>query len=360
MIMNCTLLQDLAGLIEPVTGLAREAGHRILELFRSDALEVQYKADGTPVTRADQAAHDHIVAGLERLTPSIPVLSEESGADKRDRRRSGWDWHWLVDPLDGTRRFIRGSEEFTVNIALIGGGRPVLGVVDAPALGTVYFGDVGGGAFICEGGLRRAGADCRQAATRPTRARSCRPLTYRLGGGVVCVRTGCQALAENLKFPQVLPDRARRSGCLSAHGVHLGMGHGRRPGRAGKRGRCGDQPEGQAAALRQGFDPGSAIHRLRRPLSQLAAVPPRSVRPGEDVWHVEFNFGKVCGSQFVKSVGHCAPPPITRPVHPLASSSRSEWATSTPPGPTTVRLAPDSARCGGLTSFAQQRTGHQF
>ena len=168
--MNCTLLQDLDGLIEPVTRLACEAGHRILELFRSDALEVRYKADRTPVTNADQAAHEHIVAGLERLTPGTPVLSEESGAYKYTRRRSGWDWHWLVDPLDGTRRFIRGSEEFTVNIALIRGGKPVLGVVDAPAMGTVYFGHEGGGAFLCEGDSGAPSPiSVRQPPARPVR-----------------------------------------------------------------------------------------------------------------------------------------------------------------------------------------------
>ena len=149
--MDCTRLPGLDGLIEPVTRLAREAGRRILELSRSGALDVHYKADRTPVTNADQAAHDHIVAGLERLTPGIPVLSEESGADQHARRGPGWDWYWLIDPLDGTRRFIRGSEEFTVNIALVVGVYPVLGVVDAPAMGTVYFGHEGGGAFLCEG-----------------------------------------------------------------------------------------------------------------------------------------------------------------------------------------------------------------
>lgn len=139
---------ELAGLIEPVTALASEAGRRVLKLFRSAGLGVDYKSDRTPVTQADRAAHDHIVDGLERLTPSIPVLSEESGPEQHARVRSGWEWHWLVDPLDGTREFIRGGEEFTVNIALIRRGKPVLGVVDAPAKGTTYFGHEGGGAFL--------------------------------------------------------------------------------------------------------------------------------------------------------------------------------------------------------------------
>ena len=139
---------ELAGLIEPVTALASEAGRRVLKLFRSAGLGVDYKLDRTPVTQADRAAHDYIVAGLERLTPGIPVLSEESDPEQHAMVRSGWEWHWLVDPLDGTREFIRGGEEFTVNIALIRRGKPLLGVVDAPAKGTTYLGHEGGGAFL--------------------------------------------------------------------------------------------------------------------------------------------------------------------------------------------------------------------
>ncbi len=139
---------DLSGLINPAVGLAREAGQLILALFRSTELGINYKSDRTPVTEADQAAHKHIVAGLKRLTPEVPVLSEESGADMHDSRRSDWDSHWLVDPLDGTKEFIRGGEEFTVNIALIHVDRPVLGVVYAPATGEMYFACEGGGAFF--------------------------------------------------------------------------------------------------------------------------------------------------------------------------------------------------------------------
>ena len=168
--MNPAKSPGLAGLIEPVTELAREAGRHILRLFRSDVLGVDYKADRTPVTEADQAAHDHIVAGLERLTPEIPVLSEESGAEQHAKERSGWDWHWLVDPLDGTREFIHGREEFTVNIALIRRGKPVLGVVDAPAIGTVYFGHEGGGSFLGTGDSGPpAPISVRQPPARPVR-----------------------------------------------------------------------------------------------------------------------------------------------------------------------------------------------
>ena len=142
---------DLAALIGPVRELAHGAGQLALGYFGEGRVEVDYKSDRSPVTAADRAAHERIVAGLERLKPPMPVLSEESDPETLGARRDGWAWHWLVDPLDGTWQFIRGRPEFTVNIALIRKGRPVLGVVDAPALDERYFGYRGGGAFCCEG-----------------------------------------------------------------------------------------------------------------------------------------------------------------------------------------------------------------
>ena len=141
---------DLAALIGPARDLARGAGVEAMRYFGEGQVQVDYKSDRSPVTAADRAAHEHIVAGLDRLQPRMPVMSEESDAETLAAQRSGWTWHWLVDPLDGTRQFIRGHPEFTVNIALIHNGRPVLGVVDAPALGQHYFGYRGGGAWHCE------------------------------------------------------------------------------------------------------------------------------------------------------------------------------------------------------------------
>ncbi|WP_446831011.1 3'(2'),5'-bisphosphate nucleotidase CysQ [Candidatus Foliamicus sp.] len=146
--MEAAASAQLSSLIKPVVRLARDAGRIIMPLFRSRELGVDYKADRTPVTDADHAAHEHIVSGLMRLTPNIPVLSEESGPEMRTRQRLDWPLHWLVDPLDGTREFIRGGEEFTVNIALIDAELPVLGVVYAPAKGEMYFGSKGAGAFM--------------------------------------------------------------------------------------------------------------------------------------------------------------------------------------------------------------------
>ena len=194
---------DLAGLIEPVTELAREAGRRILKLFRSDGLGVEFKSDRTPVTEADQAAHDHIVSGLISLTPEIPVLSEESSPEQHGMRRTDWDWHWLVDPLDGTREFIRGGEEFTVNIALIHGDQPVLGVVDAPAKGALYLGYKGGGSFFLEAGSdARESIAVRRPSVRPfrvlaSRSHAASAVELYIGALGSCRR---RAVASSLKF----------------------------------------------------------------------------------------------------------------------------------------------------------------
>ncbi|WP_043301356.1 3'(2'),5'-bisphosphate nucleotidase CysQ [Pseudomonas sp. M47T1] len=136
----------LPGVIE----LALEAGEAILPFWRAD-VAVTAKADDSPVTAADLAAHHVIVAGLTALDSSIPILSEEDcGISLADRQ--GWTRWWLVDPLDGTKEFIAGSEEFTVNIALIEQGRVVFGVVSMPTNGRCYFGGAGLGAWRADAG----------------------------------------------------------------------------------------------------------------------------------------------------------------------------------------------------------------
>src|SRR5690606_12582560 len=108
------------------------------------------KDDKSPLTAADLAAHHAIVDGLTALTPGIPVLSEESAAVPF-AERSAWSRYWLVDPLDGTREFVKRNGEFTVNIALIDGDAPVLGVVHVPVTGVTYFASVEDGAFRQDG-----------------------------------------------------------------------------------------------------------------------------------------------------------------------------------------------------------------
>ncbi len=136
--------QYLPGVID----LVRQAGAVTLPFWRCDTA-VTAKSDDSPVTAADLAAHHLLLAGLTALAPEIPVLSEEA-ADIPLSERAQWTRWWLVDPLDGTKEFIAGSEEFTVNVALIEQGRVVFGVVGIPTSGRCYFGGAGLGAFRSE------------------------------------------------------------------------------------------------------------------------------------------------------------------------------------------------------------------
>ncbi len=140
-------------LLEQVIALAQQAGRAILDVYDGAQLSVQTKADESPVTAADLAAHGVLVPGLRNLLPEIPVLSEE-GEIPDFRERSRWQRYWIVDPLDGTKEFIQRNGEFTVNIALIENHIPVLGVVYVPVTGVIYAGSVAAGAFKEEGGTR--------------------------------------------------------------------------------------------------------------------------------------------------------------------------------------------------------------
>ena len=132
--------------LDDIVDLARNAGEAILDVYQAADLQVEAKGDGSPLTLADRRAHSVIEAGLRRLTPNIPLLSEESGREAFEKRRQ-WERFWLVDPLDGTKEFVRRNGEFTVNIALIDDARPVVGVVHTPVSGITHLGDVDGGAF---------------------------------------------------------------------------------------------------------------------------------------------------------------------------------------------------------------------
>ena len=133
-------------LMPQVVSLARKAGALIMSIYDTGTVEVQIKTDASPLTQADLASHCVIVEGLSRLTPGWPVLSEESTSIPFEQR-SGWQRYWLVDPLDGTKEFVNRTGEFTVNIALIENGFPILGVVYAPVIERMYFAATGSGAF---------------------------------------------------------------------------------------------------------------------------------------------------------------------------------------------------------------------
>jgi 3'(2'), 5'-bisphosphate nucleotidase len=134
-----------------VIALAREAGRATMTYYEDASTAVREKDDRSPVTLADEVAHGILVDGLRRLDPETPVVSEEAAADSWESRRD-WRRFWLVDPLDGTKEFIKRRAEFTVNVALIENGEPVFGVVLAPALDLLYWAVKGEGAWREEKG----------------------------------------------------------------------------------------------------------------------------------------------------------------------------------------------------------------
>ncbi len=145
----------MTDLLTGMMDIARTAGQAILDVYAEGDFGIETKSDDSPLTRADMAAHGVIVRELATLAPDIPVLSEESDDISFDERR-GWTRYFLVDPLDGTKEFISRNGEFTVNIALIDEGRPVLGVVFVPVRDLMYAGvnDVESEAFTIEGGKK--------------------------------------------------------------------------------------------------------------------------------------------------------------------------------------------------------------
>lgn len=139
---------DLTKLTQLAVEASREAGAEILKIYHSADFGVEMKSDDSPLTRADKAAHEVIMQHLKE-TP-YPVLSEE-GRDIPYTERKNWTYFWMVDPLDGTKEFIKKNGEFTVNIALIHRDTPVLGVVYAPVLDWMYWGNAQEGSWKQEG-----------------------------------------------------------------------------------------------------------------------------------------------------------------------------------------------------------------
>jgi len=144
---------DYGRLVEDIAEAAREAGDAILQVVRR-GFEVEAKHDTSPVTEADRAAELVILAALARAAPGVPVIAEEEVAAGRIPAHD--DIYFLVDPLDGTKEFIRGGDDYTVNIGLIERGTPKLGVVFAPATGQLHGGCIGEGAWVDEGAGRVA------------------------------------------------------------------------------------------------------------------------------------------------------------------------------------------------------------
>ncbi len=195
---------------EAVLGSAREiaaaAGARILSFYRGEGA-VERKADASPLTQADMAAHELICRELRRLTPGIPVLSEESPAEEVARRQE-WTDFWLVDPLDGTKEFIKQTGEFTVNLALIEEGEPILGIVHVPVQGLTYFAARGQGAY------RSAGLEEPQRI----RTRKADPATLAVVASRDHAGPMVRALLECLPGAQTLSMGSSLKFCLVAEG----------------------------------------------------------------------------------------------------------------------------------------------
>ena len=136
---------SMQALLDKLRVIAADAGDAIMRIYEGD-FDVEFKDDKSPLTEADRASHECIVTGLSALEPALPILSEESTPDEF-KDRLDWNRYWLVDPLDGTKEFIKRNGEFTVNIALIENNRAVMGIVLAPALGVEYAGALDLGAW---------------------------------------------------------------------------------------------------------------------------------------------------------------------------------------------------------------------
>lgn len=146
-------------LLERVIVVVRTAAKIVMDVYHTD-FEVVVKGDNSPVTLADKQAEAVIVPALKKLLPDVPVVAEEAAAEGAVLAH-GFKRFWLVDPLDGTKEFINRNGEFTVNVALIEEGRPVLGVVAAPAIGQLFAGALGAGAFV-EDANGRCALACRR------------------------------------------------------------------------------------------------------------------------------------------------------------------------------------------------------
>lgn len=145
---------DLHNLAQDILPIAKEAGRLILEIYEKDDFQVEKKQDDSPVTIADKTSNDFICDALEKLTPNIPIVSEERPvADFSERKQ--YEYYWLIDPLDGTKEFINRNGDFTVNIALIHGKNPVLGVVFVPVQNKMYWAVKGHGAWEIQDGVKK-------------------------------------------------------------------------------------------------------------------------------------------------------------------------------------------------------------
>jgi len=203
-------MNDWISLRDPVRAIAVQAGEAIMRIYAGD-FDIMHKADDSPVTEADLSAHRVIKAGLQALTPQWPVLTEEGGLPDWSVRQH-WADYWLVDPLDGTREFVKRNGEFSVNIALIHQHQPVLGVVYAPATGAEFAGvrGIGSWRFTPQGQQLLKVRSLPQPSITLALSRS---------HGSRCERALIEALIENGGAPDVLRCGSALKTCMVAEGL---------------------------------------------------------------------------------------------------------------------------------------------
>lgn len=186
---------NLTEIIKEVCKIAQRAGEEILVVYADEeSFGVEYKNDDSPLTKADKAANDKICAGLEHLDPKWPIISEEN-KQVEYQERSQYDYYWLVDPLDGTKEFIKRNGEFTVNIALVHNQRPIAGVVYVPVTGELFWAIKGEGAY-------------REMGGKTTRLRCPGFSKTESGLGIVCSRShlneATQAFIDQFDAPNLV------------------------------------------------------------------------------------------------------------------------------------------------------------
>ncbi len=199
--------QDLAELVPEIKTISCHAGDKILEIYKTD-FSVENKQDNSPLTAADLAAHKTICESLSTLTPSIPILSEESSHVSFNERQN-WNQYWLVDPLDGTREFIKRNGEFSVNIALIEGHQSIMGVIHIPVTGISYTAAINNGAYKHE----------QNGKTNQISARKADNNKITVAGSRSHGNEQQQAFIANLINPDILAIGSSLKFCLVAEGI---------------------------------------------------------------------------------------------------------------------------------------------
>ncbi len=203
---------DLPAMAEHVCQIAQSAGQLIMDIYQSGlVIEVEHKSDQSPLTLADQRANELICRELQLQIPSIPIISEENKAIPYAQRKH-FDTFWLIDPLDGTKEFIKRNGEFTVNIALIQYGKPVLGVVYVPANDTLYFGIKYKGAF-----------EMRNETLLPLQAKTFRLSDKKLR--LVCSRSHLNEATEQFVHQFDEPELIARGSSLKFLALATGQAH---------------------------------------------------------------------------------------------------------------------------------------